>query len=121
MDARIGQLIRDGKPIFYAFPRGYGQPPVEGNLAQVEMALGLRAGAKERKTAPAKRQLRKYLVTVTPSIVTYSGTHASDEYTLSMWAYSRSEAISKAREQRRENEGRYAVKATFKARLSLGD
>jgi len=39
MDARIGQLTRDGKAVFYKNEGGY----VEGTLERVEAALGLRA------------------------------------------------------------------------------
>ncbi len=121
MDARIGQLMRNGTPLYYAYPQGFNAPPVEGTLAQVEAALEMAIPSAQRKTAPAKRPLRCYRVTVSPSITVYSGAHTGDEYTLIVWANSRNEAIRQAREQRRENEGRYAVKATFRARLSVED
>lgn len=113
--------MRNGTPVYYAFPQGFDAPAVEGTLAQVEAALERATPKAQRKTAPAKRPRRCYRVTVSPSITVYSGSHTSDEYTLSIWAQSRNEAISKAREQRRENEGRHAVKATFRARLSPDD
>jgi len=43
MDARIGQLMRNGAIVHYAYVSGYAAEPVEGTREQVEIALGLRA------------------------------------------------------------------------------
>lgn len=42
MDARIGQLMRNGKIVHYAFLIGFDRPAVEGSQEEIEIALGLR-------------------------------------------------------------------------------
>lgn len=113
LDSRIG-VLNSGK--FYAFANGYDQPEIVGNLEEVEVALGLRVlpnmGAKK------KRSVRSFSVTVTPSMLTYAGTMVLGEYVVELNASTHKEAISKARLQRRDEDGTQAVPATFRARLS---
>lgn len=59
---------------------------------------------------------KTFTVTVTPKMTTYAGSSTFGEYTVEVVAADRTEALKKARADRRENEGRYAVPATFKAR-----
>lgn len=106
MDARIGQLIREGKPVFYATAGGY----FEGSLAQVETKLGLR-------TKPqAARSLRSYSVTVTPKLEVHVGTWCSGEYTREVMAYNRNDAIKQAREEFSENQ--FGNTATYRAKVA---
>lgn len=73
MDARIGQLMRSGAIVHYAYVNGYGAEPVEGTLEQVEIALGLRAAPvtptpiKPVRKAGTKRApaYRDYIVHIT--------------------------------------------------------
>lgn len=51
MDPRIGMLMREGKPLYYAFADGYTKPAVEGTLEAVEVKLGLRHRAAHRAAA----------------------------------------------------------------------
>lgn len=108
LDPRIG-LLSDGR--CYAFVHGYGRPETIGTRAEIERALGLAPPA-------VHKQLRRYAVTVTPQVVVYTGTHIGGEYVVEILATNRSEAIKKARQQRREEEGRYAVSAHYRARLA---
>lgn len=130
LDPRIGTLVRGQETVFYAFVNGYHADPLEGTLEQVEAALGLRPATPgtrvvptpaPRRCAQPSRDLREYAVTVTPSIVTYSGgaytggaTHG--EYTVQVFARSHAKALQKARSDRRDEEGRLAVPASFRAR-----
>lgn len=133
LDPRIGTLVRGQETVFYAFVNGYHADPLEGTLEQVEVALGLRQAAPVRKAAvtvlspatrrraPDAKDLRKYTVTVTPSIVTYAGGSYTGgatygEYTVQLFAKSHAKALQKARSDRRDGEGRLAVPANFKAR-----
>lgn len=106
MDARIGKL-NSGK--FYAFVSGYDKPATYGTLEQVEIALGL------RKASPKAKTLRSYEVTVTPAIVVYAGAWKGDSYTVDVSAYTAADAIKQARAKRREEDGRFAVPAAYKA------
>lgn len=131
LDPRIGTLVRGQETVFYAFVNGYHADPLEGTLEQVETALGLRRQASPairvvpspapRRRAPTSRVLREYTVTVTPSIVTYAGGSYTGgatygEYTVQVFARSHAKALQKARSDRRDEEGRLAVPASFKAR-----
>lgn len=65
---------------------------------------------------------RDYSVTVTPKITTYAGNNTSGEYTATISARSRDEAIKLARKDRSDIEGRYGVSATYRAKiLKIGE
>lgn len=111
LDPRIG-ILNGGK--FYCFPRGYHNPEFKGSLAEVEHALGL-----SKSSAPVKAAgNRMFIVTVTPTVVTYAGCSAFGEYTIEVYAANQSAAISKARQERNLEEGRHGVKATYRAKLA---
>jgi hypothetical protein len=61
---------------------------------------------------------KTYEITVTPKETTYCGSWVSGEYTVEVNATSRSAAIKAAREDRLYQEGRYAPKVTYKAKLA---
>jgi hypothetical protein len=110
MDARIG-VLSTGK--FYAFAHGYCAPETVGTLAQVEIALGLRT-----KVSMAKNPVRSFNVTVTPKSMTWCGATALGEYVVVIDASTAANAITKARQDRRDQEGRFGVAATYSAKLS---
>lgn len=116
MDPRIGILQTEQGVVFYAFAHGYDKPETRGSRAEVEHALGLRA-----KPAPRKTTIKLYQVKVTPAVVGYTstgyggGSETHGAYTVEVYAQNAKEAISKARRQRRDEEGRFAVSATFRA------
>lgn len=117
LDPRIG-VLNGGK--FYCFPNGHGKPEFIGTQEEVEIALGLRqSAAKEEKPAKRQGELRDYVVTITPRKITYAGSQTFGEYTVEVVARSNSEAITKARRERNDNEGRYGVPATFRAKLAV--
>ena len=60
---------------------------------------------------------KTYEVTITPKETTYCGSWVSGEYTETVYAKSASAAITAARQERLNQEGRYAPKVTYKARL----
>lgn len=116
LDARIGTLLTEGRTVFYAFDRGYGQPETRGTLEQVERSLGiLRASG---LAATKRKVLRTFTVTVTPRLVTYGSHGANAEYTIDVSAASHADAIKIARQRRRDEDGRFAVPADYKARIS---
>ena len=127
LDARIG-MLNGGR--FYCFPNGYGAPEFVGTLEEVEASLGLRAPP-SRPLAPASQaktrrssesiSLRDYEVTVTPAVVLHAGTWAGTAYVVKVSARNRDEAIRLARAERRDNEGRMAPPATYRARISRDD
>jgi hypothetical protein len=127
MDSRIGVLMVNGAHVYYAFLRGNAEPETVGTREEIEVALGIRspeALAVEHQDlqtkAPSKPRLttlRSYVVTITPSVVTFAGSHTAGEYTVTKVAVSRNDAISQAREDRRNNEGRHGVSAKFRAHL----
>jgi hypothetical protein len=67
--------------------------------------------------APAAKGLRLYVVTIEPTMKVYAGAWSSGPYTVEITARDRSEAIRKARRQRRHDEGALAVPVTYRARL----
>ena len=67
------------------------------------------------------RMFKRYLVTVTPKILSYAGNCTQGEYTVTIGARTNAEAIKYARRDRRDNEGRYAVPCTYRARLEILD
>lgn len=60
--------------------------------------------------------LRRYHVTVTPKVLSYAGSYTFGAYTVVVEALSAAKAISKARKDRRDEEGRHVPAATFQAR-----
>ena len=64
---------------------------------------------------------KAYEVTVTPKETTYCGSWVSGEYSVEVKATSRSAAIKAVREDRLYQEGRYAPKVAYKAKLTQAD
>jgi hypothetical protein len=56
-----------------------------------------------------------YRVTITPKVIMYSGSYVGGEYSVDVYAKDSKDAVSKARRQRTDQEGRMAGTATFKA------
>ena len=56
-----------------------------------------------------------YQVTITPKTTMYSGSYIGGEYSVDIYAKDSKEAVSKARKQRTDEEGRMAGSATFRA------
>lgn len=112
MDPRIGILTRDGAQVFYAFVQGYARPPVEGSLASVERALGVRT------SRDAAKRRREFIVTM----AFRNDAKFRDEITV--WATNHADAIAQARAWRSEHHGPahtgYFAPCTFRARLASG-
>lgn len=109
LDPRIGKLSGDR---FYCFAQGYDRKETIGTLDEIEVALGLRV----IKSKP----MRQYIVTVTPVMITFGSHGASGEYTVNVSAISSSLAITKARQAHNDEEGRFGVRATYRAKLIDG-
>ena len=131
LDPRIGVLMRNGAPVLYAFHRGNGADPIEGTLQEVEAALGLPprlplpllVDDNENPQAPAKPlgklgRIRRYAVTVTPSVTLYSGSLTFGETVEHVDALNRRDAEKQVRQQLREANGRYGPKYNVVARLA---
>ena len=99
-------MVRGAKQVFFAFVDGYDKPEFQGSLEEVEVALGLRPAGEPR---PTPKMLRKYRVT---------GTNVFGEYETEVYASSNADAVKKIRQQRHDEDGRYAVPATVRARLA---
>lgn len=108
MDPRIGLLL-SGR--CYCFPEGYAAPEFIGTRAECEVRLGVRAAPR------VERERREFVVTVTPTLVVHAGSWRGGSYEVVVYARTHAEAISSARRQRRDEEGRFGVPATFRARL----
>lgn len=125
LDARIGQVMRNGSIVHYAFVNGYDADPIEGTRDEVEIALGLRGRSISKPAMPActinrrpGRLTRIYLVTVTPRYTLYAGSWANHPYTVEVIADGRRAAIRREREAYNlENMGNPAA---FRARLKPG-
>lgn len=124
LDPRIGVL---NSGVHYAFVNGYHQPEFKGTREEVERELGIRAPAptdtpsslhktSEKRERSTIKKLHEYEVTVTPTVVSYAGLTLLDAYVVSVFAATNAAAISAARKQRRESEGRYAVPASYRAK-----
>ena len=61
---------------------------------------------------------KAYLVTVKPAMVVYTGNHAGGEYTVTVNASSRANAIKQARAERRDNEGSQDAPVRYTAHLA---
>ncbi|HBO5514538.1 TPA: hypothetical protein L4559_003431 [Pseudomonas aeruginosa] len=129
LDPRIGVLMRHGAPVFYAFHQGNGADPVEGTLQEVETVLGLpsrpplQVDANENPQAPAKPldklgRIRRYAVTVTPSVTLYSGSLTFGETVEHVEALNRRDAEKQVRQQLRDANGQYGPKYNVVARLA---
>jgi hypothetical protein len=100
MDARIGQVMRAGQIIHYAFANGYDAPPVEGSQEAVEVALGLRipfsAPVMAASMVPRKAtsELHQYIVNVRKKFPAWDE-HGGFDHNVS--ATSKSTAIKHAR------------------------
>lgn len=116
MDPRIGVL---NSGVHYAFVDGYDKPEFRGTREEVEVRLGLRPAPVAKPKRP--RSVYLYRVKVTPSVIGYTstgfggGSETHGAYFIEVYAANGKEAISKARKERRDEEGRFAVPATFKA------
>jgi len=101
MDPRIGQLIRDGRAVHYAFVNGYSADPIEGTLEQVEIALGL------RRPAARPGKLVRRVITLKPYLVHIEKKYpAWDEVGGFDWpidARNGKEAVQKARKHAGDN------------------
>lgn len=117
MDPRIGML---NSGVYYAFVDGYHKPEFRGTREQVEVKLGLRAEPKALPK-PSLRNLRNFIVRVTPKLVSYAGTWADRPYDVPVVAISHNDAIKRVRQERNEVEGRHGVRATYQARVADKD
>lgn len=122
MDPRIGVLMREGQHVFYAYTEGYSLPPVEGGLGEVQRALmGAAAAATGTRSGPApsaadRSRLHRYIVEVIPRITVYAGTSTYGSYEVEVTARTSREACSKVRADRRREDGRFVVPASFRGR-----
>jgi len=117
MDPRIGQLMKEGRIVFYAFVNGYDKPEVTGTLEEIEYALGLRdevVALKEQ--AKARPAIRTWVVTITPKITTYASGCTFGAYDVEVDARTYNLAIKAAADDRRESEGAHGVPATYTAK-----
>lgn len=128
LDPRIGVMVRNGANVFYAYVQGYSKPPLEGELADVEVALGIHKQRREIVPPSAdevdphrnalKGKLRSYDVTITPSVTLYSGSSTFGQSVEQVQAHSRREAEKAVRQQLRDVNGRHGPKYNVVARLS---
>lgn len=127
LDPRIGVQMRNGSYTFYAFHQGYEFDPIEGDLNQVETALGLSPTPLPRSShvalVPAGKRcktvgLRSYVVTVTPTVTLYCGSNTIGESVEYVEASSRRDAERQVRQMLREINGRYMPKYTVTATLA---
>jgi len=130
LDPRVGVLMRNGAPVFYAYHQGHGADPIEGTLQEVEAALGLPhrlhqpllVDDNEIPQAPKPLgelgRLRRYAVTVTPSVTLYSGSLTFGETVEHVDALNRRDAEQQVRQQLREANGRYGPKYNVVAQLA---
>jgi hypothetical protein len=128
LDPRIGMLVQAGRNVFYAYAAGYDSDPVSGSLNEIEQALGLPLTPSTAKATtlhlvgdaapemPATK-LKRYAVTVTPSVTLYCSGQTFGESIEHVYAESRTAAIRDVRERVREANGRYGPKITYSARL----
>lgn len=116
MDSRIGQLMRDGQIVHYAFVNGYSADPVEGTLEQVEIALGLRRPPK-RARKPGRRvvELKPYLVHIEKK---YPAWYEVGGFDWSVNAYNAKDAERRARKFAADNwiSGRMEGPVYYRAR-----
>lgn len=122
LDHRIGCLIRDGIPIYYAFVGGYDRPATEGTLGEVEHALGLqtsRASNRAVRVGDARQlPLRHFAVTVTPTMIAYCGAGQITASVVPVIARTHAEALKKARAEYRLQEGRLGIPVSFRVKLA---
>lgn len=95
LDPRIGQLMRNGKIVHYAFVNGYDKPEFAGTLEEVEVALGLRKPAVSRK-AKASQEDRDYLVHIEKK---YPAWNEKGGFDLEVKAQNAKEAVKLARRE----------------------
>lgn len=131
LDPRVGILMRNGAPVFYAYHQGNGADPIEGTLQEVEVALGLQprlplpqpVNDSENPHEPAKTfgklgRFRRYEVTVTPSVTLYSGGLTFGETVEHVDALNRRDAEKQVRQQLRDANGQFGPKYNVVARLA---
>lgn len=118
LDPRIGILCREGAYVFYAYPNGPGRGAshIEGSLADVEVALGLRAakGTAVVLARKARRVCREFIVTVSPRVESWN----VKRYQVTVTARTHAEAIRVARREYGETAGWTNGAATYRARIA---
>lgn len=131
IDPRIGMLMRNGAPVFYAFIYGNGNDPFEGTLNEIEHALGVPLSpstsaqcAPTQETYQPARQgntgLRRYVVTIVPSVVVYGASGAISTREEYVDARNKREAVQVVRQRLREVNDRHDPKYNVTARLDEG-
>ena len=111
MDPRIGELMREGKTVHYAFLNGYDRAPFTGTLGQVEAALGLC-----NVTYTRSKEESLYTVNVCKKFPSWNERGGED---VAVMATSKSDAIKQVREQMArdcaftKSDGRVFYKATL--------
>ncbi len=116
MDSRIGQLMRGGEIVHYAFVNGYDADPVEGTLEQVEIALGLRRPPKRvRKAVRRVAELKPYQVHIEKKYPAWDEVGGFDWH---VQAYNAKDAERKARQYAADNwiSGRMEGPVFYRAR-----
>tara|TARA_R110000868_G_scaffold123045_2_gene326060 strand:+ start:2544 stop:2747 length:204 start_codon:yes stop_codon:yes gene_type:complete len=61
--------------------------------------------------------MKRYEVTITPKQITYCGSWTSGQYTVEVCAVDSAKAISQARRDRADEEGRLAPSVSYRARI----
>lgn len=114
MDSRIGTLS-NGK--FYAFLNDYdAEPTFTDTLEEIEALLKGEVFTPAPKAKLTKKTSHSYIVSVTPEMTVYASGFTGSEYTVEVYASTAAEAIKEARSQRRDSEGRFGVKCSYKAK-----
>ena len=114
MDSRIGKL-NSGK--FYAYLNGYdAEPTFTDSLEEIEALLKGEVYVAPVKAKATKKTVHTYIVTVTPEMTVYASGFTGSEYTVEVYASTAADAIKEARSQRRDSEGRFGVKCSYKAK-----
>lgn len=104
MDSRIGTLVRDGKKVHYAYPNGYDQPAVEGDVKTLERLLNGTAYQMPAHRGP-QGLLRDFDVTVTASVTVFSGGTRMEPSVIRVSATDHNDACKKARQIVRDADG----------------
>lgn len=133
IDPRIGVLMRNGAPVFYAFIHGNGKDHLEGTLNEIEQALGVPlspCSCTNSEVAPASEPyqpswgsntgLRRYVVTIVPSVVLYGAGGAIGTREEYVDARNKQEAVREVRQRLREVNDRHDPKYNVTARLDEG-
>ena len=119
MDARIGQVVREGKTIFYAFIGGRELSNLveSADAADIETALQGKAPA-AKAVAKKPSTYHNYAVTVTPKYEFSVGMFRSGSYQVEIAAKTREEAVKEARRRYKENSSFPGDTATYTAKMA---